>query len=106
LLAKKLYYNFIFFLNHVIRKTGRILREHDMRMSDGETLPCLYKEAIQFRRHLGFDYDKNSCMFFWKKHAYKVVCSKCNTSRWVDHKGKKSKISQKVLRYFPIKSRL
>jgi hypothetical protein len=80
-------------------------------LPDGETLPCSYREAIQFRRHLGFGYDKihackNGCVLFWKEHADKVACPKCNTSRWVDRKGKKSKIPQKVLRYFPIKSRL
>jgi hypothetical protein len=66
-------------------------------LPDGETLPCSYREAIQFRRHLGFGYDKihackNGCVLFWKEHADKVACPKCNTSRWVDRKGKKSKI--------------
>jgi hypothetical protein len=60
---------------------------------------------------LSFGYDKirackNCCILFWKEHVDKMVCPKCNTSRWVNRKGKKSKIPQKVLRYFPIKSRL
>ena len=80
-------------------------------LPDRETLSRLYREAIQFRWHLGFDYDKihtckNGCVLFWKGHLDKVICPKCNTSRRIDNKGKKSNIHQKVIWYSPIKSRL
>jgi hypothetical protein len=80
-------------------------------LPNGETLPRSYREAIQFRRHLRFGYDKihackNGYVLFWKEHANKVVCPKCNTSRWIDGEGRKSNIPKKVLRYFSIKLRL
>jgi hypothetical protein len=45
-------------------------------------------------------------VLFWKEYAKKVVCPKCNTSRWIDGEGRKSNIYQNVLWYFSIKLRL
>jgi len=80
-------------------------------LPNGETLPCSYREAKLFTRDLGFGYDsihacKNDCALFWKEHADKEKCPKCDTSRWSCVKGTGKKIPQKVLRYFPIKPRL
>ncbi|XP_062145287.1 uncharacterized protein LOC133852537 [Alnus glutinosa] len=80
-------------------------------LPDGETLPGSYYEANQLRRDLGFSYErihacKNDCVLFWKNHADKEECPTCKTSRWATVKGKGKKIPHKVLRYFPIKSRL
>jgi hypothetical protein len=80
-------------------------------LPDGETLPQSYREATRWTRDLGIGYElihacKNDCVLFWKEHADKDKCPKCNTSRWSIVKGSDNKIPQKVLRYFPIKPRL
>jgi hypothetical protein len=80
-------------------------------LPDGETLPPSYREAMRLRRDLGFDYEnihayKNQCVLFWKEHADKVECPKCKTSRLRSVKGRKKKIPQKALWYFPIKPQL
>jgi len=55
-------------------------------LPNGETLPCSYREAKLFTRDLGFGYElihacKNDCVLFWKEHADKEKCPKCDTSR-------------------------
>jgi hypothetical protein len=80
-------------------------------LPDGETLPQSYREATRWTRDLGTGYElihacKNDCVLFWKEHADKDKCPKCNTSRWSIVKGSGKKIPQKVLWYFPIKLRL
>jgi hypothetical protein len=80
-------------------------------LPDGETLPRSYRKATQFTRDLGIGYEliracKNDCVLFWKEHADKDKCPKCDTSRWSSVKCSGKKIPQKVLRYFLIKPRL
>ncbi|XP_042939624.1 uncharacterized protein LOC122274674 [Carya illinoinensis] len=74
-------------------------------------LPNSYHEARHLERGLGFSYVKihacpNDCMLFWKEDAKKEECSKCNESRWMSTAGRKGRIPQKVLRYFPLTPRL
>ncbi|XP_042950382.1 uncharacterized protein LOC122282501 [Carya illinoinensis] len=73
--------------------------------------PTSYHEAQRLERGLGFNYVKihacpNDCMLFWNNDADKEFCPKCNELRWESTSGKKGKIPQKVLRYFPLISRL
>jgi hypothetical protein len=80
-------------------------------LPNGETLPQSYREATRWTRDLGIGYElihacNNDCVLFWKEHADKDKCPKCNTSRWIIVKGSGKKIPQKVLQYFPIKRRL
>ena len=54
---------------------------------------------------------ENDCILFWKEHAKKDVCPKCDTSRWKSENSSPSgkhvhRVPRKVLRYFPIKKRL
>ena len=75
---------------------------------DGESLPRSYYEAKRFRKDLGFSYElihacENDCVLFWKEHVDKEDCPKFKSSRWKYVVGIGTKISQKVLRYFPIK---
>ncbi|XP_041003134.1 uncharacterized protein LOC121248662 isoform X1 [Juglans microcarpa x Juglans regia] len=74
-------------------------------------LPNSYHEAQRLEHGLGFSYVKidvcpNDCMLFWNDDAEKEACSKCKELRWVSSRGKKGKIPQKVLRYFPLTPRL
>ncbi|KAF5481180.1 hypothetical protein F2P56_001853 [Juglans regia] len=73
--------------------------------------PSSYNEARRLQRGLGFSYTKihvcpNDCVLFWKDHANKDECPKCNASRWASSTTNQQRIPQKVLRYFPLKPRL
>ncbi|XP_042944528.1 uncharacterized protein LOC122278402 [Carya illinoinensis] len=74
-------------------------------------IPNSYHEARHLEHGLGFsdmkiDACTNDCILFWKHDADKEACSKCEEPRWMSTRGKKWKILQKVLRYFPLKPRL
>ncbi|KAF5458835.1 hypothetical protein F2P56_022835 [Juglans regia] len=74
-------------------------------------LPNSYHEARRSEHVLGFSYVQidacpNDYMLFWNDDADKEACCKCKESRWVSSIGKKGKIPQKVLRYFPLTPRL
>jgi len=82
-------------------------------------LPNSYYEAKKIIKDLGLSYTKidacvNDCMLFWKDDETLDSCKWCHASRWKDdkHSGeiktKKNgkKIPVKMLRYFPLKSRL
>ncbi|XP_035546617.1 uncharacterized protein LOC118348652 [Juglans regia] len=73
--------------------------------------PDSYNDARRLQCGLGFSYEKihvcpNDCALFWKENAEYNQCPKCNASRWVSSSSVQQKIPQKVLRYFPLKSRL
>ncbi|XP_042952270.1 uncharacterized protein LOC122289358 [Carya illinoinensis] len=73
--------------------------------------PDSYNEARRLQRGLGFTYTKihvcpNDCALFWKDNADKDACPKCNASRWASSTTNQKRLSQKVLRYFPLKPRL
>lgn len=67
---------------------------------------------------LGFSYYEidacpNNYMLYWKQNSEKTVCGACGTSRWKSDEltgcqvnSKIKKISTKVLRHIPIRSRL
>ncbi|KAJ8771877.1 hypothetical protein K2173_027054 [Erythroxylum novogranatense] len=76
-----------------------------------ETFPKSYYETNQFLRSLGLGYVsihacKYDCSLFWKEYGDLQSCPMCGTSRWRINDGKGKKIPWKVLRYFPLKSRL
>ncbi|KAK9053298.1 hypothetical protein SSX86_029931 [Deinandra increscens subsp. villosa] len=73
-------------------------------------LPKNNYEAKKYLRTLGLGYEsihacKNDCALFWKENEKLQICPVCKTSRYEENsKGKKKPV--KVLRYFPITSRL
>ncbi|KAK9048338.1 hypothetical protein SSX86_032699, partial [Deinandra increscens subsp. villosa] len=73
-------------------------------------LPKNHYEAKKYLRTLGLGYEsihacKHDCALFWKENAELQNCPVCSTSRYEENsKGKKKPV--KVLRYFPITSRL
>ncbi|KAL0536331.1 hypothetical protein IC582_025275 [Cucumis melo] len=74
-------------------------------------LPASYNEAKKRLRDLGMGYEsihvcKFNCALFWKDYASLDKCPHCGESRYRlnDRKGKQ--IPHKVLRYFPLKTRL
>ncbi|KAK9048019.1 hypothetical protein SSX86_033019 [Deinandra increscens subsp. villosa] len=72
--------------------------------------PKNHYEAKKYLRTLGLGYEsihacKHDCALFWKENAELQNCPVCSTSRYEENsKGKKKPV--KVLRYFPITSRL
>ncbi|XP_042982725.1 uncharacterized protein LOC122311983 [Carya illinoinensis] len=74
-------------------------------------LPDSFHDARSLERGLGFRYIKihvcpNDCILFYKEHSNKQECPKCKASRWLSTTTSKRPIPQKVVRYFPLKSRL
>ncbi|KAJ0845268.1 putative Transposase-associated domain-containing protein [Helianthus annuus] len=73
-------------------------------------LPKNHYEAKKYLRTLGLGYEsihacKHDCVLFWKENANLQTCPVCSTSRYEENsKGRKKPV--KVLRYFPITSRL
>ncbi|XP_057435111.1 uncharacterized protein LOC130727860 [Lotus japonicus] len=79
-------------------------------LPEGEKLPSSHYETKKIVGRLGLKYEKihacpNDCMLFRNELADKNVnkCIKCGASRW---KNDEKKVPAKVLRYFPLKSRL
>ena len=74
--------------------------------------PKNHYEAKKYRRSLGLGYEgihecEKDCALFWKENEDMQICLVCKSSRWVEKKtsgGKK--VLKKVLRYFPVTSRL
>ncbi|XP_050225594.2 uncharacterized protein LOC126675059 [Mercurialis annua] len=81
---------------------------------EGENLPSSYYEAKKVITDLGLDYVKidvccNDCILYWGENAESQECPTCHSSRWKSSSNISSygqKIPHKVLRYFPLKSRL
>ena len=75
-------------------------------------LPKNHYEAKKYLRALGLGYEsihacQNDCILFWKEHANLQSCPVCKSSRWMEKgSGTVRKIPKKVLRYFPVTSRL
>ncbi|XP_076897802.1 uncharacterized protein LOC143551209 [Bidens hawaiensis] len=74
-------------------------------------VPASYYEAKKKLRKIGLGYQSidacvNDCVLFWKDNESKENCPVCNASRWVDPNTKGKKIAHKVMRYFPLTSRL
>lgn len=74
-------------------------------------VPPSHYEAKKKLRKIGLGYQCihaciNDCALFWDKNEDKQNCPICNESRWVDKDTKGKKVPQKVLRYFPLTSRL
>ncbi|PKU75846.1 uncharacterized protein LOC110096851 [Dendrobium catenatum] len=77
----------------------------------GETLPSSYYESRKILSDLRLGCEKihackNDCSLFWKDYEDKEECPQCMESRWKVNDGKGKKIPHKILRYFPITSRL
>ncbi|XP_059664327.1 uncharacterized protein LOC132310119 [Cornus florida] len=80
-------------------------------MPKGVELPKSHYEAKNMLRELGFGYEVihaciNDCILFLKEYENNEFCPRCGESRYKSHEGKGKKIPQKILRYFPLKSRL
>ena len=80
----------------------------------GNTLPESPYAAKHWIKSLGLHYETihachNDCILYWGKYEKINECPTCGESRWkVDaHSGKvRTGVPSKVLRYFPIVSRL
>ena len=75
------------------------------------TLPNSHYEAKKYMRDIGLGYIpihacKNDCMLFWKETEKEENCLVCGEPRYKIAQGKGKKIPHKVLRYFPLTSRL
>ncbi|XP_050233259.1 uncharacterized protein LOC126681754 [Mercurialis annua] len=82
-------------------------------LPEGETLPKSYYEVKKLMRDLGLGYITidacvNDCILYWKEHKDLDKCPNpnCGAPRWKLSLGKRKKIAQKILRYFPLKPRL
>ena len=82
-------------------------------------IPHSFYEAKKIINKLGLHYTKidaytNDCTLYFGEEANRDFCKKCKTSRWKAKRkctigatsNKRKKIPAKVLRYFPLKSRL
>ncbi|KAI3699037.1 hypothetical protein L2E82_43030 [Cichorium intybus] len=74
-------------------------------------IPTSHYEAKKKLRKIGLGYQSihacvNDCALYWKENASLQNCPVCKESRWVDKHTKGKKVPQKVLRYFPLTSRL
>uniref|UniRef100_A0A803LSU7 Transposase-associated domain-containing protein n=1 Tax=Chenopodium quinoa TaxID=63459 RepID=A0A803LSU7_CHEQI len=81
-------------------------------------LPTSFHHAKKMVKNLGLNYKRidacpNDCMLYWKEHANDKSCHVCKASRWKLNEKKKEEgalpdhgVLAKVLRYFPVKSRL
>ena len=80
-------------------------------LPNGETLPKSHYEARNMLNDLGLGCIsihacKYDCALFWEEFEQCEQCPTCGTSRWKIDDGKGKKIQHKILRYFPLKSRL
>ena len=74
-------------------------------------IPKTYYDAKKMLRTLALGYDsiqacKYDCSLFWKENETLDKCLVCNERQYKFNNGKGKKIPQKVLHYFPLKSRL
>jgi hypothetical protein len=77
----------------------------------GNLVPRSTYEAKKILRDLGLSYEhihacKNDCALFWKENANLDVCPECKESRYKVNHVSGTKITHKVLRYFPLTPRL
>jgi hypothetical protein len=81
------------------------------------SLPKNTYEVKKYMRELGLGYEKitvcvNGCMLFWKDNENEENCKVCGKSKWKQNKDgaessqKLKRKPKKVLRWFPLKSRL
>ncbi|KAM3301389.1 hypothetical protein P3S67_015891 [Capsicum chacoense] len=82
-----------------------------LALSADETLPKSYYDAKNMLQDLGLGYIlihvcKNACVLYWAEHKDRQECPHCGTSKWKIDNRRDKRIPQKVLRYFPLKSRL
>jgi len=80
-------------------------------LPEGALIPNSYYEAKKTTRELGLDYNKidackNDCILYWQQYADFNSCPKCNESRWKIIRPNGKNVPHKVLRHFPLKSRL
>ncbi|XP_021804336.1 uncharacterized protein LOC110748694, partial [Prunus avium] len=77
----------------------------------GAIIPTSLYDAKKMLREVGLGYESihacvYDCALFWKQNEKLDKCPECNESRYKPSNSKKKLIPQKVLRYFPLKSRL
>ncbi|KAJ9542126.1 hypothetical protein OSB04_028632 [Centaurea solstitialis] len=78
---------------------------------DENRVPSSHYIAKKKLKKIGLGYEsihvcKNDCILFWKEHESLQHCPVCRESRWVNKNTKGKKVAHKVLRYFPLTSRL
>ncbi|KAF5441866.1 hypothetical protein F2P56_037196 [Juglans regia] len=83
-------------------------------LPSGASLPKTTYEAKKLMSDLELECVKipvcpNGCMLFWKNNENRETCIFCQTSKWkqnADTNGRNKRSLAKVLRWFPLKSRL
>ncbi|KAM2327827.1 hypothetical protein ACFXTH_014358 [Malus domestica] len=94
---------------------GALLKLLKDAFSFCEKLPTSNDGAKKIVAELGLHYEKidackNDCIIYYKEHANATQCPTCKLSRWrTQEKGNKKKgkkVPWKILRYFPLTSRL
>ncbi|XP_027124240.1 uncharacterized protein [Coffea arabica] len=99
-------------MNHVTNKAFDMMLEFlkDV-LPEGEILPSSFYGAMKILFGIGLGYQKIDvckfdCSLFWKENEKMDKCPVCKESRWKVNNGKKKKVSQKMMWYFPLKARL
>ena len=77
----------------------------------GSYIPSSFYEAKKKLRDLGLGYEsihacKYDCVLFWKGYSNCQSCPVCGESRYKMKDGTSKKIPNKILRHFPLISRL
>ncbi|KAG9447260.1 hypothetical protein H6P81_013388 [Aristolochia fimbriata] len=77
----------------------------------GNTIPPNWYESKKMMSDLGLDYKKihacpNDCILLINEFETLNYCPKCGASRWRNDKKKKKNVPVKILRHFPLISRL
>ncbi|XP_071931860.1 uncharacterized protein [Coffea arabica] len=99
-------------MNHMTNKAFDMMLEFlkDV-LPEGEILPSSFYGAMKILSGIGLGYQKIDvckfdCALFWKENEKMDKCPICKESRWKVNNGKKKKVPQKVMWYFPLKARL
>ncbi|XP_026383291.1 uncharacterized protein LOC113278748 [Papaver somniferum] len=98
-------------LNHMSIKAFNMVFKLLNEAFPSASIPTTFYDAKKVLNHLGLGYEtidvcKYDCDLFWKEHSKRDDCPVCSEPRYIFHQGKGKKVAQKVLRYFPLKTRL
>ncbi|XP_059428281.1 uncharacterized protein LOC132162018 [Corylus avellana] len=90
-----------------------LLEKLSKMLPPNASLPSNTYQVKKYMKELGLGYEKilvcrNGCMLFWKDNENLENCTVCGKSKWkaIMNVAKSSKKSKKILRWFPLKSRL
>ncbi|XP_012837883.1 PREDICTED: uncharacterized protein LOC105958419 [Erythranthe guttata] len=99
-------------MNKMTDKTMNLILEliKDILPEGNIVPPSLYSaRKLLFGIGLGYekiDVCKYDCSLFWKENEQEESCPVCKEPRWMYNDGKSKRTPHKILRYFPLKSRL